>query len=56
MFAGLIVVLLSAFRWRSRSRRSAWCSVFSRIQLGYFDFVLLQALPKRIYGMATNQL
>src|SRR3977135_3690787 len=56
MFAGRIIVLLIGYpRAFSLAAVGLGFGVLA-IQLGYFDFVLLQALPERIFGIASNQL
>ena len=56
MFAGLIVVLLIGYPVAFSLSAVGLGFGFLAIQLGYFDFVLLQALPERIFGIASNQL
>src|SRR6478736_3886872 len=56
MFAGLIVVLLIGYPVAFSLSVVGLGFGFLAIQLGYFDFVLLQALPERIFGIASNQL
>src|SRR3981189_426124 len=56
MFAGLIVVLLIGYPVAFSLSAVGLGFGFLAIQLGYFDFVLLQALPERIFGIAGNQL
>ena len=56
MFAGLIVVLLIGYPVAFSLSAVGLGFGFLAIALGHFDFVLLQALPERIYGIAGNQL
>jgi hypothetical protein len=56
MFAGLIIVLLIGYPVAFSLSAVGLGFGFLAIQLGYFDFVLLQALPERIFGIASNQL
>src|SRR5712672_1350750 len=56
MFAGLIVVLLIGYPVAFSLSAVGLGFGFLAIQLGYFDFVLLQALPERIFGIVSNQL
>ncbi len=45
-----------AFRSPSPSPPSGWCSASSRSRLGYFNFIFLQALPERVFGIMANDL
>ncbi len=56
MFAGLIVVLLIGYPVAFSLSAVGLGFGFLAIALGHFDFVLLQALPERIFGIAGNQL
>ena len=56
MFAGLIVFLLIGYPVAFSLSAVGLGFGAIAIHLGYFDFVLLQALPDRIYGIASNQL
>src|SRR6185369_7547480 len=56
MFAGLIVVLLIGYPVAFSLSAVGLGFGFLAIYLGHFDFVLLQALPERIFGIAGNQL
>ncbi|MDZ4789992.1 MAG: TRAP transporter large permease subunit [Hyphomicrobiales bacterium] len=56
MFAALIVVLLLGYPVAFSLSAVGLGFGALAIQLGYFDFALLQALPDRIYGIAGNQL
>jgi len=56
MFAGLIVVLLIGYPVAFSLSAVGLGFGFLAIELGYFDFVLLQALPERILGIVSNQL
>src|SRR5262249_57762766 len=56
MFAGLIVLLLIGYRVAFSLSFVGLGFGFLAIYLGHFDFVLLQALPERIFGIAANQL
>ncbi len=56
MFAGLIVVLLIGYPVAFSLSAVGLGFGALAIYLGHFDFVLLQALPERIYGIAGNQL
>src|SRR5438477_6197479 len=56
MFAGLIVFLLIGYPVAFSLSFVGLGFGFLAIYLGHFDFVLLQALPERIYGIAGNQL
>ena len=56
MFAGLIVVLLFGYPVAFSLSAVGLGFGFLAIYLGHFDFVLLQALPERIFGIAGNQL
>src|SRR3954454_19494330 len=55
MFAGLIVVLLIGYPVAFSLSAVGLGFGFLAIELGYFDFVLLQALPERILGIVSNQ-
>ena len=56
MFAGLIVFLLIGYPVAFSLSFVGLGFGFLAIYLGHFDFVLLQALPERIFGIASNQL
>src|SRR5262245_62888724 len=56
MFAGLIVILLIGYPVAFSLSAVGLGFGFLAIELGYFDFNLLQALPERIFGIASNQL
>jgi tripartite ATP-independent transporter DctM subunit len=56
MFGGLIVFLLLGYPVAFSLSAVGLGFGFLSIKLGYFDFVLLQALPERIYGILSNQL
>ena len=56
MFAGLIVVLLIGYPVAFSLSAVGLGFGALAIYLGHFDFILLQALPERIYGIAGNQL
>ena len=56
MFAGLIVFLLIGYPVAFSLSAVGLGFGFLAIYLGHFDFVLLQALPERIFGIAGNQL
>ncbi|MBC8049903.1 MAG: TRAP transporter large permease subunit, partial [Chitinophagales bacterium] len=56
MFAALIMVLLLGYPVAFSLSAVGLGFGALAIQLGYFDFALLQALPDRIYGIAGNQL
>ena len=56
MFAGLIVFLLLGYPVAfSLSAVGLFFGAIA-IELGYFPLVLMQALPERIFGIASNQL
>jgi tripartite ATP-independent transporter DctM subunit len=56
MFAGLVLVLLIGYPVAFSLSAVGLGFGFLAIELGYFDFVLLQALPERIFGIVSNQL
>ena len=56
MFAGLILFLLLGYPVAFSLGFVGLGFGALAIQLGHFDFVLLQALPERIFGIASNQL
>src|SRR6478735_9787839 len=56
MFAGLIVFLLIGYPVAFSLSFVGLGFGFLAIYLGHFDFILLQALPERIFGIAANQL
>src|SRR6188474_1592661 len=56
MFAGLIVFLLFGYPVAFSLSFVGLGFGFLAIYLGHFNFILLQALPERIYGIASNQL
>jgi len=56
MFGGLIVFLLIGYPVAFSLSAVGLGFGFIAIQLGYFDAVLLQALPERVFGIAANQL
>jgi tripartite ATP-independent transporter DctM subunit len=56
MFAGLIVFLLIGYPVAFSLSAVGLAFGFVAIAMGYFDWALLQALPDRIYGIASNQL
>src|SRR6186713_956585 len=56
MFAGLIVFLLFGYPVAFSLSFVGLGFGFLAIYLGHFNFVLLQALPERIFGIASNQL
>src|SRR4026208_1481077 len=56
MFAGLIVFLLFGYPVAFSLSFVGLGFGFLAIHLGHFNFILLQALPERIYGIASNQL
>ena len=56
MFAGLIVFLLIGYPVAFSLSAVGLGFGFFAIGLGHFELVLLQALPERIYGIASNQL
>src|SRR6187397_369007 len=56
MFEGLIVFLLFGYPVAFSLSAVGLGFGFLAIYLGHFDFVLLQALPERVFGIAGNQL
>ena len=56
MFGGLIVFLLIGYPVAFSLSFVGLGFGFLAIAMGHFDFVLLQALPERIFGIAANQL
>jgi len=56
MFAGLVAFLLLGYPVAFSLAAVGLGFGAIAIKLGYFDFVLLQALPERIYGILNNQL
>jgi tripartite ATP-independent transporter DctM subunit len=56
MFAGLVIFLLIGFPVTfSLSALGLFFGLIA-IEVGYFDFVFLQALPYRVYGIMSNDL
>ena len=56
MFTGLIFVLLIGYPVAFSLSFVGLSFGFLAIYLGHFQFILLQALPERIFGIASNQL
>jgi len=55
MFAALVAFLLIGYPVAFALAATGLCFAVIGIQSGFFDFALLQALPERIYGIASNQ-
>jgi tripartite ATP-independent transporter DctM subunit len=55
MFASLVVFLLLGYPVAFSLAANGLLFAFIGIQNGLFDFALLQALPQRVYGIASNQ-
>ena len=55
MFAGLVIFLLLGYPVAFALAANGLLFAVIGIQLGFFDFNLLQALPERIYGIVSNQ-
>ena len=54
MFLGLVGFLLLGYPVAFSLAANGLLFAFLGIQLGYFDFVQLQALPERVYGIMSN--
>ena len=54
MFAGLVLFLLLGYPVAFALAANGLLFAVLGIQTGLFDFVLLQALPERVYGIVTN--
>lgn len=54
MFAALIVILLLGYPVAFALAANGLLFAIIGIQAGFFDFVLLQALPERVYGILSN--
>ncbi len=55
MFASLVVFLLLGYPVAFSLAANGLLFAFIGIQNGLFDFAFLQALPQRVYGIASNQ-
>ncbi len=55
MFASLVVFLLLGYPVAFSLAANGLLFGFIGVQAGAFDFALLQALPERVYGIASNQ-
>jgi tripartite ATP-independent transporter DctM subunit len=56
MFAGLIVFMLIGFPVAFSLSALGLSFGFVAIELGYFDFAFLQAMPYRVFGIMSNDL
>ena len=56
MFAGLIVFMLIGFPVAFSLSALGLSFGFIAIELGYFDFAFLQAMPYRVFGIMSNDL
>src|SRR4030065_249106 len=54
MFVALVVLLLLGYPVACRLAANGLLFAIIGIQAGFFDFVLLQALPERVYGILSN--
>jgi tripartite ATP-independent transporter DctM subunit len=54
MFVGLVAFLLSGFPVAFSLAANGLLFAFIGIQMGFFEFSLLQALPDRIFGIMSN--
>ena len=55
MFVSLVVVLLLGYPVAFSLAANGLLFAFIGIENGLFDFAFLQALPQRVYGIASNQ-
>ncbi len=56
MFAGLIAFMLIGFPVTFSLAALGLFFGFIAIEIGYFDFIFLQALPARVFGIMSNEL
>lgn len=54
MFASLVIILLLGYPVAFALAANGLLFALVGIQAGYFDFILLQALPERVFGILSN--
>ncbi len=55
MFVGLVVLLLSGYPVAFALAANGLLFAVIGVQMGFFEFTLMQALPERVFGILSNQ-